>query len=248
MKIFNTSTLEGLIFLEKTLISGFNLEDDDFLNVISLNLKYYHNSPEHILFLTEMLSTEFKKRFNTTLRTKIHEKTGIFRWEQYFDDEPGYAYFIVERKEGKVTTTAISHYHALTYNVPGFVIAKDHIKVLDLFPANGQEGEFLYTFLREKCSKKIFREDQLVDNPAIDEQCHQVPLFVVKDYDNLIKDKSGLVKVVNLKFIKKGVTLQSLVTPVDFHKILARFRTFECEFELKKETRYVSLEFAQYMK
>ena len=99
--------------------------------------------------------------------------------------------------------------------------------------------------MREKFSKKIFRDGKLVDNPVIDERCHQIPLFIVKDSDDIIEDKSGLVKIINLRFIKEDRVLQSLIKPEELKKILARFGTFECE--LKKENRYVSLEFACYM-
>lgn len=133
------------------------------------------------------------------------------------------------------------------YNGPGFIIARDYTKVLDIIISEGKEGEFLYKFLREKCSKKIFKEGILVDNPVIDERCHQIPLFIVKDSNNLIEDKSGLIQVINLKFIKEENVLQSLIKPEELSRILTRFGTFDCEFELKKENRYVSLEFASYM-
>lgn len=247
MYTFDHVTLEGLELLEKRLISGFNLENDEFLSAISLNLKYYHNSPEHMLFLIEYLNKEFKEKFNKNPKIINHEKTGIFRWEKYFDDEPGNEYFIAERKKGRLDTSPIKYVDIKEYDGQGFIIAKDYAKVLDLIISDGKEGEFLYKFMREKCSKKILKEGKLVDNPVIDEKCHQIPLFIVKDSDNLIEDKSGLVQVINLRFIKENKILQSLIKPEELSKILTRFGSFECEFELRKENRYVSLEFASYM-
>ncbi len=247
MQIFDRVTLEGLVLLEKRLISGFNLEDDEFLNVISLNLKYYHNSFEHIQFLIEILNEEVKKRFNKGLKITNHKKVGIFRWEKYFDNELGNEYFIVERKKGKLEITPISYPNTKEYRGSGFIIVRDYSQVLDLLISEGKEGEFLYQFLREKCSKKIFRDNKLVDNPVIDERCQQIPLFTIKDIDNLIEDKSGIVEVVNLKFIKEDKTLQSLIKPKELKRILTKFGTFECEFKLEKENRYVSLEFNYYM-
>lgn len=76
MEIFDSTTLEGLGLLEKRLISGFNIEDGESLSAISLYLKYYHNSPEHIIFLIKAINNGFKERFNKNPTVSYHEKKG----------------------------------------------------------------------------------------------------------------------------------------------------------------------------
>lgn len=247
MAFFDQITLEGLVFLEKGVVSGFNIENDEFLNAISLNVKYYHSTPEHIQFLTTRLCEEFRRRFGKEPEIMKHDKVGVFRWEPYFDLEAEYKYFAVIGN-GAYTVTEIPSETLSSYTGSGFLIASSQDRIINFIIRSGPEGEFVYKYLRRHAQKRILVNGRLVDNPnVIDGKCHQIPLFIVKDTEGLIQDKSGLVEVVNLKFLKGDRCLQSLVKPLEVGKIFERLGGFDCDFELRREARYVSLEFASYM-
>jgi len=247
MTFFDKTTLEGLIFLDKGIISGFNKENDEFLNTISLNIKYYHGIQGHIHFLMNRVHEEFKVRFGKEPEIREHDKVGVFRWEPYFDLEEGYTYFVVTKKDA-YNVTEISAADLASYNTRGFMVATSRDKIIDFIIHSGSEGEFIHKYLRKYTQKKLLVDGKLVDNPdVIDERCYQIPLFVVKDTEGIIQDKSGLVEVINIKFLKEGVCLQSLVKSDDVRKIFTKLGSFGCDFELKKEARYVSSEFATYM-
>ena len=247
MTFFDKTTLEGLVFLEKGVVSGFNKEDDEFLNAISLNVKYYHSILEHITLVTRKIREEFKGRFGKEPEIREHSKIGIFRWETYFDIDQSYRYFVVTKSHPFVVVEIMPG-EVSTYAGKEFLVATSQDKIIDFIIRSGPEGELIYKYLRMHSQKKLLADGKLIDNPeVIDERCHQIPLFVVNDKDGLIQDKSGLVEVTNLKFQKEGICLQSLVKPGEVRKILARLGSFDCDFTLRKETRYVSLEFASYM-
>ncbi len=246
---FSQTTLEGLIFLEKELISGFNIENDDFLNAISLNVKYYHNVPDHIKNLIKQISKEVYSNLKRNPVLKEHSKIGIFKWEPYFDHEKGNKYFEVQRKRRKINIIPLTIKEMKEYKGSNLLIARDKTKIITFLPLCDKEALAIYQFLRNKASKKIISNNgSLINNVNyLDEKCHKVPLFIIKDQDNLIKNKKNLVEVVNLKFKKEEEILQSLVTKEKLGKILSNFANFDCEFELHREKRYVSPEFHIYM-
>jgi hypothetical protein len=135
------------------------------------------------------------------------------------------------------------------YTGPGFIVAKDYAKIIDFIPSNGAEAKEICHFLRFNASKLLLGPDgNYIENPDfLDEGCHKVPLFIVKDQKNLITDKQDLVEVINLKFRKGDNILQSLMSQNQLRRVLTGLATFDCEFELQKEIRYVSPEFANYM-
>jgi len=245
---FTETTLEALLFLDKGLISGFNIENDNFLNAISLHVKYYHNIEQHIVNLRKKLSAEISKKFGYTPEIVEHDKIGIFRWESYFDFVKDNKYYSVRKNGDFYTTQEIPEVDIINFNQDGFMVAQDSTKILSFLVNSGEEGAFIYNYLRNYVSKKQLINEELVDNPdVILTDSHQVPLFVVKDGDGVIENKSDLVEVANLKFMKKDECLQTLVKINDLRRIFHRFGGFQCEFELKKEIRYVSPEFASYM-
>ncbi len=248
MANFDKTTLEGLIFLDKKLLTGFNIEDDNFLSAVSLCVKYYHNVDEHIKRFISELSTDFEKKFGKKSASQEHQKTGVFRWEKYFDDEEGNKYFIVE-KTGKTYTAKPSTYEeAMKYAGPGFIITKDKCKIIDFLVENQEEAKATYQFIRHRASGQIMKDGKLVNNPECNiTKSHHVPLIVVKDEKNLLKETPNLVQVVNLKFRKEETTLQSLVRQEDVSRIFRQVGAFDCAFELTKEKRYVTEEFASYL-
>ncbi|MBN1644594.1 hypothetical protein JW851_00960 [Candidatus Woesearchaeota archaeon] len=246
---FSKTTLEGLIFLERELVSGFNIENDDFLNAISLNVKYYHNVPKHIKNVINKIEKEIKFYFQRSPALKEHSKIGIFKWQPYFDHEKGNKYYIIQKTAGEINVIPLSIKEMKEYKGNNLLIACDKTRIITFLPLCEQEAQVIYQFLRNKTSKKIISSDgSLINNIGyIDEKCHQVPLFVIKDQNNFIKDKRDLIEVVNLKFKKAGETLQSLITKKKLRKVLSAFANFDCEFKLYKEKRYVSPEFHSYM-
>ncbi len=238
------TTLEALIFIDKGLISGFNIEDDNFLNAVSLHVKYYHNIEQHIANLRKLLSNEISRKFGYAPEIVEHDKIGIFRWKSYFDFVEDNKYYAVIKRGDLYIAEEISRDVVLNFNDKDrFIIAQDSTKILSFLVDSGEEGAFIYKYLRNYVSKKHLVNGELVHNPnVILTDSHQVPLFVIKDGDDIIQDKSDLVEVANLKFTKKDECLQTLVKINDLRRIFHRFGGFQCEFELKKEIRYVSPE------
>lgn len=247
--VFSKTTLDGLIFLEKELISGFNIENDDFLNSISLNVKYYHNVPEHIKNVINQIKKEVGVKFNRRLLLEEHLKTGVFKWEPYFDHEQGNKYYLIQKNDGEIKVIPLTIQEMRNYDGSDLLIARDKTRVITFLPLCNNEARLIYQFLRKKASKKIISEDGSLKNNTgyIDDKCHQVPLFIIKDQDNLIKDKEDLIEVVNLKFKKGNEILQSLITKKKLRRVLSAFANFDCEFKLYREKRYVSPEFHTYM-
>ncbi len=245
---FSQTTLDGLVFIEKGLISGFNLENDDFLNAISLNTKYYHNVPEHIKNLVEYINKEIRKKFGKIPEIEEHSKTGVFKWHSSFRHMKGNRYFEIIQAEKELKVAPITIKDMKRYSGNGLLIARDKTKIVSFLPNCSEEALQICSLLRDKAGKKIISNGVLINNANyLDKYCHEIPLFIVKDQDNVIEDKAGLVEVVNLKFKKNEEILQSLVSKRNLRRILPKFALFDCEFELHKEKRYISEEFATYM-
>ena len=245
---FSKTTLEGLVFLEKGLISGFNIENDDFLNAISLNTKYYHNVPEHIKNLLAQINEKIYEKLGITPEIKEHSKTGVFKWHPSFRHMPGNRYFEIKRTRNRVTVAPITVKKMKKYDGTGLLISKDKTKIISFLPTCSEEAQEICYFLRNRTGKKIMSDKGLIRNvEKLDKYCHEIPLFIVKDSEEVIADKDGLVEVVNLKFKKNEEILQTLINKRNLKRVLSKFSLFDCEFELHKEKRYVSEEFATYM-
>lgn len=241
-QIFNEITKEAWGLLERKIITGFNKEEDGFLNCVSLFVKYYHTNREHIEDFKKDISWAFKKRFEYGLSHQEHFKEGLFLWEYGFIHDENNQYFYILKKNNGYKTKEISFKDIIPQPKEGFYIAKDKASIVDFKITTGEEANFVVDYIRKNYSRLFYKNSRLEQQRVKDKRSHKIPLIVVKDSKNLITDKSSLKEVVNLKFIKEGICLQSLILPSRLKKIFAKLSQYPCEFQVVKEKRYVTPE------
>ncbi|RLE39663.1 hypothetical protein DRJ17_00525 [Candidatus Woesearchaeota archaeon] len=233
--------IEGLKLIDKIKISGFNIEDDLFLNEISIHVKYYHSVKQHIDNIKQHLQTEFFNKDKVEYVLREHLKDGLFKWEKRFKHQEDYKYIVLIKKGQEHVIKRINYDETFDYIDTNLVMAvsKNHVLTYTL------DNDYILNFL------EILINSTDPSMSPVNDWCDEVPLIVFKDKQNIItlddKLKNNFGEAINIKFIKDKYCIQSLQTTEKAEKALKRLVKYECDFRIEKERRLVNKKFLEYL-
>lgn len=235
---------EGAQLIQHGIVTGFNFDQENAATQLALIVQYYHNIEAHIARFLDKMQGVFTNIFSQSLPWTRTSKWGLFKWDAGFEDEPGNKYYAVY----SITPTPI-HANFERISFPeirsrignDLVLAKDKCAIITFAASDGVKARFLIDAIRTHCPKYL--TPGVLNPERVDDYAHIKPLFILRDDNNCVANKSDLERVYRLELKKGARTISSVVQAKGLPTLLQKLKEFPCGLDVQPQERYVGQEF-----